>query len=318
MTGDVAIGIDLGGTKLAGAVVDASGNILARTQIPTRTLNEVTLVSGIAKLALELRASAPRAVRIGLAAAGLVDPRAGVIVTSPNLPTRNIGISSMISARTGLDVVLDNDANAAAFAEARVGAGVGARSVIAVTVGTGVGGGIVVDGNVMRGARGFAGEVGHIVIDRGGPPCACGANGCVEAFASGTAIARAARNRIEEPDAAALRQARDGGESIGAELVARLAGEGDGFSRSLLHEAGASLGIALVSLANLLDPDRIVIGGGAGSGLFETLIAPAREVLARDILGSGQRPVPDVVRAMLGADAGVVGAAMLAMSENME
>lgn len=314
---DVAIGIDLGGTKIAGAIVAADGDVLAKTRIPTETVNETTLISGISKIASELRASAPSASRIGLAAAGLIDPRAGVIVTSPNLPTRNLGIASVIEARVGLPVLLDNDANAAAFAEATIGAGVGARSVVTITIGTGIGGGIVIGGKLIRGARGFAGEIGHVVIDRNGPLCACGTAGCLEAYASGTAIARAASERLGSPDGSALRE-RIGSAKVTAADVGGMAREGDPFCLEIMQEAGIALGRGLANIANLLDPDRFVIGGGAGTGLSELLITPAKEEQARCVLGAGQRPVPDVVLAALGPDAGMIGAALLAHAGSTE
>ena len=270
---DVAIGIDLGGTKIAGGVIGADGSVLARVIIPTETANETTLISGVAKVALELRAAAPGARRIGIGAAGLIDPFSGVIVTSPNLPTRNLGLASIIEARTGCEVMLDNDANVAAYAEARLGAGVGARCVVMITVGTGVGGGIVVDGELVRGARGFAGEIGHVVIDRDGPECSCGARGCLEAFVNGRTLAA-------QP----------------------------------IEQIGEALGLGLVALSNLLDPDRFIIGGGAGSGRFADLVEPARKTLAERILGAGQRPIPDVVVAKLGPDAGMIGAGSMVLS----
>jgi glucokinase len=268
----VAIGIDLGGTKIAGGVIGTDGTVLARVVIPTETTNETTLISGVTKVALELRAAAPGAKRIGIGAAGLIDPYAGVIVTSPNLPTRNLGLASIIEARTGCDVLLENDANVAALAEARVGAGVGARSVVMLTIGTGLGGGIVIDGALVRGARGFAGEIGHIVIDRDGPECTCGARGCLEAFVNGRTLA-------SQP----------------------------------IEEVAGALGLGLVTLSNLLDPERFVIGGGAGTGLFEQLIGPARDVLAAGVLGAGKRPIPDIVVAELGADAGMIGAGSIVL-----
>lgn len=269
---DVAIGIDLGGTKIAGGVIGADGSVLARVVIPTETTNETTLISGVTKVALELRGVAPGAERIGIGAAGLIDPFSGVVVTSPNLPTRNLGLAAVIEARTGCEVLLENDANVAAYAEARFGAGVGARSIVMITVGTGVGGGIVVDGELVRGARGFAGEIGHVVVDRNGPECACGQRGCLEAFVNGRTLA-------EQP----------------------------------VEEVGAWLGLGLVTLANLLDPDRFVIGGGAGSGRFLDLVQPATDALRAGVLGAGRRPIPDVVAAKLGADAGMIGAGSIVL-----
>lgn len=308
----VAIGIDLGGTKLAGGVIDERGGVLARRELPTSVRSETTIVSGISKLVDELRAIAPKTEAVGVGCAGLIDDRAGVVVVSPNLPLRDIGLRDMLSARCGLPVVLENDANAAAYGEAIVGAGQGRSPVLCLTVGTGIGGGVVIDGALMRGSRGFAGEVGHIVVDPSGPLCACGQPGCLEAFASGNALGRDARARLEDPQAAALAQRASRGPITGV-VVGELAALGDSFCLDLIDQAGRWLGRGIVGLVNILDPEVIVIGGGAGSGLADLLIGPALAEVAARLLGVGARVPPPVVPAVLGADAGLIGAGLLAL-----
>lgn len=308
----LTIGIDIGGTKLAGGLVDSTGALIAKRALPNMTRNETTIVSGVAKLVDELRAVGPNAMRVGIGCAGLIDHRAGVVVASPNLPLRNIGLRDLIATRCGIDVVIDNDANAAAFAEATVGAGAGHQTVVCVTVGTGIGGGVVIDGQLLRGERGYAGEVGHVSLVAGGPVCACGRQGCFEAFASGSAIARMARGRWSEPAAEALRTKVGSQDLVTGELVGELALLGDPFCREVVDTSGRWLGLGFVSLANIFDPSVIVVGGGAGSGLAELLLPVARATLEEWILGAGHRPIPPVLRAALGADAGIVGAGLLA------
>jgi glucokinase len=309
----IAIGIDIGGTKLAGAAVDETGRILARKELPSSARNEVTIVSGVAKLVDELKAIAPRAESVGIGCAGLIDDRAGVVVTSPNLPLKNIGIRDMLSARVDLPVVLENDANVAALGEALVGAGKEMSPVLCVTVGTGIGGGIVIGGRLVRGVNGFAGEVGHMVVQPEGPDCACGSKGCLEAMASGNAIGRMARERISEPGAEAVRSRSEGGSPVTGAMVGALAADGDPFACSVVEEAGRWLGLGLANLANLLDPEVIVVGGGAGSGTAALLLPAASDALSRGLLGQGHRRPPGVVSAALGNDAGAIGAALLAL-----
>ncbi|MFP5225726.1 MAG: ROK family protein [Actinomycetota bacterium] len=311
----IAIGIDIGGTKLAGAAVDERGQILARKELPSSARNDVTIVSGVAKLVDELKAIAPRVKGVGIGCAGLIDDRSGVVVTSPNLPLRDIGLRDMLSTRVGLPVILENDANVAAVGEALVGAGAGRSPVLCVTVGTGIGGGIVVDGRLLRGANGFAGEVGHMVVDPDGPVCACGSKGCLEAMASGNALGRVALERIEDPAAVALRERRDAGAKVTGALVGALAADGDPFAGSIIIEAGRWLGLGLANLANLLDPEVIVVGGGAGSGTADLLLPSAVGALSERLLGHGFRLAPEVVPAALGNAAGVTGAALLVLGQ---
>lgn len=309
------IGIDIGGTKIAAGVVDDGGAVLARRVIPTESDEPNAIVAATLKVARELRAAAPAAGAVGVGAAGLVDPEAGVILGAPNLAYRNLPVRAMLEDRLGLRVVVDNDANVAAWGEALYGAGKGAGDQVMVTVGTGIGGGLVLGGQLYRGAHGVGAELGHMVVDPDGPVCGCGNRGCWEAVASGTAIGRMARERIGEAAAAGslvLSAAGGDPEAITGEIVGRVAAQGDAFAREIVAGAGRMLGVGLASIVNVFDPEIIVVGGGAAAGTGELLLGPAREAMAEHVLGWEWRPRVRVVPAGLGNDAGIVGAAALA------
>ncbi|MGH2830239.1 MAG: ROK family protein, partial [Actinomycetota bacterium] len=242
-----AIGIDVGGTKIAAAVVAPDGDILARTTIATSPDAPNAIATGIVKIALELRASAPAVASVGVGLAGLVDSARGVVRAAPNMAYRNLDVGGLLRERLRLPVFVDNDANAAAWGEARFGAGRGHGDQVMVTVGTGIGGGLIIGGRIYRGARGIGAEVGHLIVDASGPPCGCGARGCLETLASGNAIGRIARERL-----AAGEGKRSVLEGRAAGLTGAAVGEaavaGDAFARSVLATAGASLGVGLASI----------------------------------------------------------------------
>jgi glucokinase len=307
------IGIDVGGTKIAAGVVDASGAIVARRQVPTASDEPSQILSAMVKVALELKAAAPVAAAIGVGAAGLVDFARGVILGAPNLAYRNVGVRAALEDRLGLPTVVDNDANVAALGEALFGAGRGAGDQIMITVGTGIGGGIVIGGHIYRGAHGLGAELGHMVMDPDGPVCGCGNRGCWEAVASGNALGRLARERIEGGAGPELLASVGGDlDAITGELVGKAAVAGDAFARDVVASIGRLLGIGLASIVNIFDPDVIVVGGGAAAGTGEILLGPAREAMSEHILGTEWRPAVRVVPAALGNDAGIVGAAALA------
>ena len=313
MSASPTIGLDVGGTKIAGAVVDPEGAILAKRQVPTESQEPNSIVAAIVKVARELKAAAPAAVAIGVGAAGLVDVDRGVILGAPNLAYRNVPVRDTLSERLGLPAIVDNDANVAALAEAVYGAGRDAGDQIMVTVGTGIGGGIIIGGKIYRGHYGVGAELGHIVVDPDGPVCGCGNRGCWEAVASGTAIGRLARQRVEGGAGADLRAAVGGDlDAITGELVGESAIAGSAFARDVLAEIGRYLGIGLASIVNIFDPEVIVIGGGAAAGTGELLLDPARASMQAHILGTSWRTAVRIVPAVLGNDAGVVGAARLA------
>lgn len=310
MPAPVTIGIDVGGTKIAAAVVDGDGAVVARTRIPTESDEPRAIVGGITKVGRELRAAAPSATAVGVGAAALVS--GGVIIGAPNLAWRNVHLQEMVADAVGLPAAVDNDANVAALAEAAYGAGRDARFVVMLTLGTGVGGGLVFEGKLYRGSHGLGAELGHMVIDPDGPRCPCGNDGCLEALASGKAMGRMARERAGEPEAKRVLEMA-GGDPLGitGEIVGEAAVAGDPFGREILAEAGRFLGIGIANYINIFDPDVVVLGGGAASP-GELILGPARAAAAPLIVEGKARPAVPIVPAALGADAGVIGAAVLA------
>lgn len=309
------IGVDVGGTKIAGGVVAPDGSIIARHELPTESGEPQAIVAAIMKVVRELRAVAPAAAAVGLGAAGLVDSSRGVVLGAPNIAYRNLPLRDLVRERGGLPVVVDNDANVAALGEAVYGAGAGAGDQLMITVGTGIGGGIIIDGRIYRGGGGIGAELGHIVVNPGGPRCGCGNDGCLEAYASGTALGRTAIERIESHAGSEVLELAGGdARSITGAVVGQAAVKGDEFALSLVREAAWWLGVGLASFVNIFDPERIVLGGGVTEGLCDLLLDPARESMDGFIMGREWRPAPQVVPAALGNSAGLVGAAVLARS----
>lgn len=316
------IGLDLGGTKLLGVAIDPAEDgvaALAERRVPTPDGADlvdviVALVDGVgADLAEQ-----GRAVRaVGLGAPGLVD-RTGTFLYGPNLPgVVGEPVAARVGERLGLPVVVDNDATCAAWGEHERGASRGANHSILVTVGTGIGGGITVKGEVLRGAFGFAGELGHVVVDPHGPLCPCGRHGCWERYASGNGLAWLAREAVRTGAAA-----RDAGFVIAAggtiddvrgEHVVAAAREGDAGARAVLDTFADWLGLGIANLLNVLDSEVVVIGGGV-SEEADLFIDRTRDVVAREVVGAGRRPKVPIVPARLGERAGAVGAALLAMA----
>lgn len=300
------IAVDCGGTNVVFARVESAAE--ARPAGKTATPRQAAAIPGVV-----VQAVAPlideTVTAIGIGAAGLVDARRGRLVWSPHSAGGWIELASEVEAAAGRPVLVDNDANLAALAEARLGAGAGHRMVLLVALGTGIGGGLVVEDRVERG-RGFLGEVGHMLMDPSGPVCACGRRGCWEALVSGTALGRAARELAESRPAGAVARAAAGGTPHGEHLI-EAARAGDRGARARLAEAGEWLGRGLANLVAVLDPDLIVVGGAA-AGPGELLLGPARSALAAAVAGSGYRWPTPVVAARFGARAGLVGAALAA------
>ncbi len=307
------IGIDVGGTKIAAGVVDADGRVVARIQRVTPAQHADQVREAIVDAVRELRAAHDVAA-IGVAAAGFVDAARSTVMFAPNLAWRDEPLREEIEQRTGLPVVVENDANAAAWAEARFGAGRGVRQVLALTVGTGLGGGVVQDGRVLRGEFGAAAEVGHVVMVPGGRPCPCGLRGCLERYASGTAVVRRAREiAVDSPVLAHDLLDRAGGRPEGIEgpMVTAAAQAGDVAALQVFDEVGAWLGLGVAQFAAVLDPGVVVIGGGV-SAAGDVLLRPLLDAYTKHLTGRGHRPVARVVLAELGPGAGLVGAADLA------
>jgi glucokinase len=309
--GGQAIGLDVGGTKIAAARVAADGSILAKERVASPAADPAAILDATVDLAREVLTD--DVVAIGMGAAGLVDSRTGVLAFAPNLAWRNVPLAAHVGGAIGLPVTADNDATVAAWGEYRFGAGRGSRHLLLVTVGTGIGGGIVTDGRIYRGAHGLAAEIGHIIVEPGGPTCGCGNQGCWEQVASGQAIQRAGRQAAERyPHSGIARLAEGVPARVTGSLVTRAAQDGDATARSILAQVGRRLGEGIAGLVNVLDPDVVVVGGGA-SAAGGLLLEPARRAFGRAVEAPDDRPKVPLLEAELGNDAGVVGAAALAL-----
>ena len=309
-----ALGIDIGGTKVAGGVVAADGTVLATARRATPGASVTATEDAIVAVVEELVDSHDGdLVGVGVGAAGWFDRSGDTVLFSPHLAWRGSTLRADLAARLRQPVWVGNDADAAAWAEYRYGAARGSDLALMVTLGTGIGGGIVLGGRLQRGAHGVAGEWGHMRVVPDGRLCACGNRGCWEQYVSGNALGQAARELAASSPATATRllELVDGraGELTG-EHVARAATAGDAAARELVTDVGAWLGQGIADLAAVLDPDVVVVGGSV-SLLGELLLAPARERLDRALPGRGYRPGPRVVAAELGPQAGLVGAADL-------
>ena len=308
----LAIGIDIGGTKVAAGVVDADGRILAEARRATPGSDPRAVERVIVELVEEL-GRGHRIWSVGIGAAGWMDLDGGTVLFSPHLAWRNEPLRANLQQLLRRPVLLANDADAAAWAEWRFGAGQGEDRLVCITLGTGIGGAMVMDGRVERGRFGVAGEFGHQIIMPGGHRCECGNRGCWEQYASGNALGREARilARANSPVAQDLLAAVGGRtEAITGAIVTELALAGDPASRELLEEVGEWLGLGLANLAAALDPGLFVIGGGLCSA-GDLLVEPARKAFARNLTGRGFRPAAGIQLAALGPNAGLIGAADL-------
>ncbi|WP_460447744.1 ROK family glucokinase, partial [Angustibacter aerolatus] len=313
-----AIGVDIGGTKVAAGLVDTDGRVLsrARRETPHRSTSPQVVEDTIAEVITELREEwdfrEPLAVGIG--AAGFVDVTQSSVLFAPHLSWRHEPLRDAMRRRVGLPVVVENDANAALWAESRFGAAQGEECVVCVNLGTGIGGAVLLDGELYRGRFGVAGEFGHMQVVAGGHRCECGNRGCWEQYASGNALVREARELAAagSPVAHGLLERAEGDPAqINGPLVTEAAKDGDPAAVELFEDVGRWLGIGLANLAAAFDPGLFVIGGGV-SDARELLLNPARESFRRALTGRGFRPEARVVRAQLGNEAGLVGAADLA------
>jgi glucokinase len=310
-----AIGVDVGGTKIAAAVVSTEGKILNEVRYPTQAVPPNRLVGTIAGAITEVKDS----FEVGgvcLAVPGLIMASVNTVIFSPNLhEIENIRLDEEIGGRTGMRVTVENDANAAAWGEFRYGAGKDVDHQIFITLGTGVGGGVITHGILLRGAQGAGGELGHVTLDPEGPLCGCGNRGCLEALASGTAIQRRAREFANDRPGSALGQLALQRQVLG-EDVTKLAEEGNEAAVSVLKETGRWLGIGVAGFVNMFNPEVVAVGGGA-SRAGEFILEPARrevELRAR----SPSRDLVEIKEATLGPVSGVLGAAALARDEDGE
>jgi glucokinase len=307
-----AIGVDVGGTKIAAAVVSPEGSILNEVRYPTQAVPPNRLIDTIARAIAEVK----NGFEVGgvcVAVPGLILASVNTVIFAPNLhEIENIRLDEELGRRTGLSVTVENDANAAAWGEFRFGAGKDVEHQIFITLGTGVGGGVIAHGMLLRGAQGAGGELGHVTIDATGPRCSCGNHGCLEALASGTAIRRRAREVANEKPRSALGRLAVDREVLG-EDVTRLAKEGDEAALQVLRETGVWLGIGLAGFVNVFNPEVIALGGGV-SRAGELILEPAREEVQLRAR-SPSRDLVEIKEASLGPESGVLGAAGLARGE---
>lgn len=292
----LTIGVDIGGTKVLAGVVDSQGQVLARTRRKTGDAPEsisAAIVEAIGELSAEHEIGA-----VGLSAAGFISADRTHVIASPNIPAwKGTALATEIADRVLLPVILENDANCAAWGEARFGAGRGHEDVLVVTVGTGIGGGLIIGGHLVRGAFGIAAEPGHIAFVPDGLACGCGKSGCWEQYGSGTALLRVAREHGYQG-------------ASGSELT-RAAEGGDVAALAAFSEIGWWLGRGIASICMLIDPAVVIVGGGV-SDAGETLLAPTRVSFEEHLPAAGERPMAALEIALLGGDAGMIGAADLA------
>ena len=316
--GNCVIGIDLGGTNLKAGLVDRDGKIHQRLSIKTENnadpqtiSNQIFyLIDEIINVGAGLKPAPTNIIGVGLGSPGLVDKKGETILFSPNLPRwRNIPIKRMVSERFSVPCVLENDANAAAWGEKWVGAGKEAYSLVMLTLGTGIGGGIVINNRLWRGVNNVAAEIGHMVIQMDGPKCSCGNYGCIEAYASATAMVRRFKESLKSGVPSSL---KDTGE-ITAKMINDAAFQGDKASLDVINETGHYLGVALVNIMHVLNPEVIVLTGGMiGSG--DLLMNPIKQVIKEKAFEASAKETK-IVFSQLGNDAGIIGAAGCLLNE---
>ena len=307
------IGIDVGGTKVLGGVVSASGEILINARRDTPREGGKALTQTIADVANELLSKYP-VESIGVSAAGFISSDRQTILATPNIAGWNgVNLERELTEILGKRIVLENDANAAAWGEFKFGAGRGRKDLMLLTLGTGVGGGLILDGSLFRGAFGIGAELGHMRIVPDGHLCGCGVRGCLEQYASGSALMRHAREAISaSPDIARNLLARGNGtlEGLKGEHITEAAREGDPVALAAFNTMASYLGAGIASLCAVIDPSCIVLGGGVIDA-GEIFLGPTREAALRLIPFSGKHPYPEIIAAELGNSAGLVGVADL-------
>lgn len=312
MSASQVIAVDLGGTKLAAGLVDRDGTVGRRAVEPTDLSGEDALLTQLERVIGGLVDNGLAALGVGVPST--IDQRSGRAVASVNIPLAEVDLRERLQQRFGVPVLIENDGNAAAVAEHRLGAGRGAAHVVMLTLGTGVGGGLILDGRLYRGAVGAAAELGHITLDLDGPPCqgTCPGRGHLEAMASGHAADKLAHRAAAERPDGDLGRAAAAGRAVDSRLLVELAAAGPGDARDVLEHVGFHLGVGISDLVNVFNPEIVVVGGGfAEAG--ELLLAPARRVVAERALLPA-RDVVRIVEAELGPDAGLIGAGLVAFT----
>jgi glucokinase len=305
-----AVGVDVGGTKIAAGLVTDDGRIVDRTRVPSPAEDPQMLIDAVVLAVQELQ-SRHEVSAVGLGAAGFVAEDRNHIHFSPHLEWGDGPVADLVAERVGVRVAVENDANAAAWAEHVYGAGRGFDHQLMLTVGTGIGGGMVLDGELYRGAGGMAAEVGHLTLVRGGRLCDCGRLGCWEEYASGSSLDRDAREAAARGEVPGLVKAAGGLAEVNGHKVTELAQQGNEDALALLKALAESLATGISSLVSVLDPAVVVVGGGV-SAVGPLLLDLLTTALRDDISGGSRRPVPELRLAELGNDAGLVGCADLA------
>lgn len=309
----LSLGVDIGGTKILAGAVSESGEVLSEHRVPSPAQNPEEMVATVANLIERVISEVGEVAAIGVAAAGFINLEGSKVLYAPNLNWRNEPLQQRISERIGRSVVVENDANAAGWAEFRFGAAKENNSMAMLTLGTGVGGAVVDGGRLMRGGYGIAGELGHITVVRDGLLCGCGRLGCVEQYASGTALLRSANQLADSSDplGARVRQLRDQAGQLSGHEAYQAVSENDPGALMLVEKAAEHLASAMGSIVAVLDPEVFVIGGGL-SELGEALLEPLRREFAKQLPAQGFRPQAKVIRAKFSNQAGLIGAAELA------
>ncbi|MFI1796001.1 ROK family glucokinase [Streptomyces sp. NPDC020379] len=308
----LTIGVDIGGTKIAAGVVDEEGNILATCKVPTPSTPE-GVIDAIADAVRTVSAD-HEVEAVGIGAAGYVDDKRATVLFAPNINWRHEALKDKVEQRVGLPVVVENDANAAAWGEYRFGAGQGHDDVICITLGTGLGGGIIIGNKLRRGRFGVAAEFGHIRVVPDGLLCGCGSQGCWEQYASGRALVRYARQRAQAtPENAEILLGLGDGtpDGIQGKHISDAARQGDAVAVDSFRELARWAGAGLADLASLFDPSAFIVGGGV-SDEGDLVLDPIRKSFRRWLVGGQWRPHAQVLAAQLGGKAGLVGAADLA------
>ena len=311
MSRGVVVGVDIGGTKVLAGVVGDDGSVTSTALriTPGRRVVTSEVEDALAEAILECAGGRPLA-GVGVAAAGFVDSGGERVMFAPHLPWQGEPLRQLLEDRLGCLVRLDNDANCAARAEAHHGAARGASSALMITMGTGIGGALLLDGRVLRGTNGMAGEFGHMQVVPDGTPCECGRNGCWEQYSSGNALVRRARAHMRGQPSTLLELCDGKSERVTGPMVTSAAEEGDPVACEAFASVGDWLGVGAANLVAALDPELVVIGGGL-SAAGDLLLEPARVALRRTLVGAAHRVAPELVAAELGPQAGMIGAALL-------
>lgn len=312
------VGVDMGGTKILSAVIDAEGNILGTAKVSTKAEERTSVVIGRIAGSIEKAISKSNVDKasiqaIGIGAPGPLDPETGVVIFAPNLGWRDVPLKAELEGRTGLPTFVDNDVNVGTLGEHAFGAAQGVENVVGIFVGTGIGGGIILHGELFHGASKTAGEVGHIIVKAGGPRCGCGTRGCLEAIASRTAMAKQFRKAIEKKGKkSVLTKLTDGDLSvIRSGVLVKAIRAKDKLTLKVFKKVTRYLGIGVGSIVNFLNPDMIVLGGGVVEALDDTFIDNIRTYAEKYALPDTLSGV-QIVRAKLGDNSGILGAAALA------